>query len=73
MADTDRVWIRAHIEEIRETTSYISYTRAEWDAMTEDERENAVDDFGAAELANAGGYSVSVVDESEVPDEYLED
>ena len=69
---SDKVWIRATIEEIRATTEYIAIPRAEWDAMTEEQREEAVDRFGHEVLADAGGYGSEVVDESEVPPGYLQ-
>lgn len=66
---TGPVWLRATVEQMSEWTEYIAIPRAEWNAMTPRQRESAVDQFGADVLGDAGGYGVSVVDESEVPDD----
>lgn len=70
---TDRVWIRAHVEQMQETTDYVSYTRAEWDSMSERQREEAITDAALTAMNDAGGCGASVVDESEVPEYYLSD
>lgn len=70
---SDLVWIHAHVEEMRETDDYVSYTRAEWDAMSERQREEAISDAAIAAMNDAGGCGASVVDESDVPAEYLAD
>lgn len=67
---SDRVWIRAHVEQMNETTDYVSYTRAEWDAMTEQQREEAITDAAIQAMNDAGGCGASVVDEDEVPQEW---
>lgn len=66
-APSDVVWICAHVEEMRETTAYMSVPRVEWDAMTVEQRDAFVDDFGAETMNSAGGYGADVVDESDVP------
>lgn len=66
----DLVWIHAHVEEMRVTDEYTAFTRAEWDAMTTQQRDDAIDQAGADAVAGAGGYGASVVDESEVPEEW---
>jgi hypothetical protein len=63
------VWICAHVEQMAETTDYLAIPRAEWDAMTPAEREQAVDNFGAETMSGAGGYGASVVDEDDVPED----
>ena len=75
MAETEKtedlVWICAHVEQMSETTDYISYTRAEWDAMTEAQRDAELSEAAMNAMNNAGGCGALVVDASEVPDEYL--
>lgn len=66
------VWICAHVEEMRETTAYISIPRETWDTLTVQERDDLVDDFGAQTMNDAGGYGVGIVDESEVPADEIE-
>jgi|GEM_PF-6117603 len=66
----DLVWIHAHVEPMAETDDYISYTRAEWDALTDVQRGEAIDEVANNAVSNAGGYGAHVVDASEVPEEY---
>lgn len=64
---SEKVWIRATVEDMQETVEYTSIERDEWDAMTEAEQQEIVDQFGADVMNNCGGYGVGVIDESEVP------
>lgn len=68
---SDKVWIRAAVEQMNETVEYLSVAREEWDAMTEPEQQALVDQFGADVMNSCGGYGVDVVDESEVPESEL--
>lgn len=63
----DYVWVRATVEEMRATTTYVAIPRDEWDAMTADGRDELVESVGHDAVAEAGGYGASVVDVSEVP------
>jgi hypothetical protein len=67
---SDTVWIHAHVEDMRETDEYYSFTRAEWDAMTVQGRDAAVQLLADEACANAGGYGASVIDAADVPDEW---
>lgn len=77
MSDSAYVWIALSVDMPScagsEVDDYVPIPRAEWEAMTEGERETRVqqeiDDF-LANSVNAGG---GVVDASEVPAEYLRD
>jgi hypothetical protein len=52
---------------------YVPIPRAEWEAMTEDEREARIQEETDAFLANSVDAGGGVVDASEVPAEYLRD
>jgi len=73
-SSNDLVWIRLHVEMSSaygsDAEDYVSIPRAEWDAMTEAERDQWIDDILQAHLSNtvsAGGW---VVADDDVPDEY---
>lgn len=68
----DLVWIRATAEVnyagIDPVEEYISYTRAEWDAMTEQEQERDLLSHAENALESVASSGASVVDPREVPD-----
>lgn len=68
---SDRVWIHAHVEDMQERDEYIAYPRAEWDAMTVQQRDDAIEEHADAACSSAGGYGAGIVDESEVPAYWL--
>jgi hypothetical protein len=63
------VVIVCHVEVMQATTERAEIPRAEWDAMTPAQRQEAIDRFGAEVLADAGGYGVQI--ESGAPDSDL--
>lgn len=74
-AVTDVVWIRASAEVnyagVEPVEDYVSIPRAEWDAMTEQEREDELQQAAAGALEQLASSGASVVAADEVPDEYL--
>jgi hypothetical protein len=68
--ETDVVWICAHVEAMSETTEYTPIPRAEWDAMTPEQRDDTIRSIADDAVSNAGGYGVMVVDEDEVPESW---
>lgn len=67
---SDKIWIRATVEEMRATEEYMSVSREEWEAMTESQQMSYCADFAVDTMNNAGGCGADVVDECEVPEEY---
>lgn len=66
----DQVWIHAHVEAMAERDEYLAIPRAEWDAMTTQERDDVIEQCASDAVAGAGGYGAGVVDEDEVPEEW---
>lgn len=73
----DLVWICATAESnyagIRDVVEYSCVPRAEWDAMTETEKQAFIADCGHAALEQLATYGADVVDESEVPADVVTD
>jgi hypothetical protein len=75
MSDTtpDLIWIRSSVEmglDIDE--EYLSIPRAQWEAMTADEKSDYLAEVAVEHQNNVAPAGASVVDIDEVPDSYLD-
>lgn len=69
--DEGLVWIELHVEMGRtDADDYVSIPRAEWDAMTEDEREKWCDEALEDHISNHVSAGHRVADADDVPDGY---
>lgn len=68
----ERVWLHGHAESnyvgIPPADVYESIARDEWDALSELERLQYLDDLAGTALEQIASYGADVVDESEVPE-----
>jgi hypothetical protein len=69
--DDDTVWVRitceVHFAGCHIADEYVAFDRAEWDEMTEDQRETVLADMATEALSGYASSGASVVDPSEVP------
>lgn len=71
MSDTDMVWIYSLVEHPGgEDEDYISVPHSEWDAMTPGQHEAYLVEVAVIHQNNVAPCGASVVDESEVPDNF---
>lgn len=64
-AESDLVWIELHVEAFGD--DYVSISRAEWEAMSEVEQEQWIQEAVNDHLSNDVSAGGSVVDLDEVP------
>lgn len=71
MSDNDMVWIHSSVElPGGEDEDYFPVSRSEWDAMTPGRQETYLVEVAVVHQNNVAPCGASVVDESEVPDNF---
>jgi hypothetical protein len=70
MACKELIWIRSSVEHMASTVEYLSISRVDWESMTQQEQNQMLIDVALETMSNAGGCGASVVEDSEVPDEW---